>query len=516
MALNQPQLLAHHDGSDDPGGLFRRLGKLFKMIEDNRAWQITTGDADTTAILEELVDDADNLSDLDFLPSVERTIYNQRQARNGWNATLMAMAESLATEHINAVDTLYNTEATVVISFLKRLMKDAGDADDGDRSFILERPVLTIGAEVAHYDNTGDGHINVTHHNVLGNDDATEVSHPDTTNFNNIIFSQDSVMGRQFSYMRQETIDWVVTAKASTNKGTLTHYGEPNRTDRDNYKWPGGTGNGATIRVCDQTVDAAAAAVAIGKNMLANSDFEDFDDEANRPDEWEVDSGTLGTTINQDQTDEYQGDSCIEFIGTAAGSETPRIRQEFANSTDGTTGSMKASTKYCCQFWIKGKSAAPGTGDFEVRVKMGSGWEAAYQIDMTSAFPTAWTRVHFFFNMPSTVPTAGTSYAIYVGVAAGGDLANTEWVRVDYMGLCQATEFGNLYMASFNGLTDFAKDDRITRSTTNSSPHGGGTAGKFGFYFDQMWGLWEKKIVIEDEVSASGSQQQVDDTALIS
>ncbi len=513
MALNQPQLLSVHDSSDDPGGLFRRLGKLFKMIEDNRLWQITTAEVDTTAILEELVDAAASLSDLDFLPSIERDIYGQRQGRGGWTAALMSLAASLTLEHINALDTLYATDEVLVISFLKRLMKDAGDTNDGDRPFVLTRPVLVIGPEVRHYDITGDGAINMTHHNKLGNDDATEVAHPDSTNFPDVTYSQDSVMGRQFSYMREENIDFVITSKPSTAKGTWTKYGEPNRSDRENYKWPGGSGYGSTIPVCDQTVDAAAAAVARGKNVLTNSDFEDFDDEANRPDEWAVDSGTLGTTINQDQTDEYQGSSCIEFTGTAAGSETPRIIQQFNLST-ATKGNLKASTKYCCQFWIKGKSAAPGSGDFEVRIKIGSGWEAAYKNGLASGFPTAWTRVQFFFNTPATIPSNGTGYAIVVGVAAGGDLSNTEWVRVDYMAICEATEQGNLHMAAFNGIVDFVLDDRVTRVLTNTSPHGGGTDGKFGFYFDQMWGLWEKGIVLEDGASDPPNNQQPADSLI--
>lgn len=510
MALNQPQLLSVHDSSDDPGGLFRRLGKLFKQIEDNRLYQITTADADTTAILEELVDAAIPLSDLDLLPGVERAIYGNRQDRNGWTSALMSMASSLATEHINALDTLYVTDDDTVISFLKRLMKDAGDTNDGDRSFVLTRPVLAIGPEVRHYDITGDGPINITHHNKLGNDDATSVNHPDTVNFPDVVYTQDSVMGRQFSYMREEKIDFVITSKTSTTKGTWTKYGEPDRSDRENYKWPGGSGFGTTIPVCDRKVDAASAAVARGKNVLGNSDFEDFT--ANLPDKWEADEGVAGTDFRLDAANEYEGTNCLEFIGTAA-TIAPRVRQKFNDDTDGTIGALKKSTKYCCEFWLKGSTASVGVGNFEVRIKIGSGWEAAYKTDLTS-IPTVYTRYHFFFNTPATLPANGVAYAIFVGVAAGDDLDLSDSVFFDFLGIVEVTEQGNLHMAAFNGKTDFALDDRVTRALTNTSPHGGGSAGKFGFYFDQMWGLWEKSIVLEDETNPSGTQQTPADSLI--
>ena len=128
------------------------------------------------------------------------------------------------------------------------------------------------------------------------------------------------------------------------------------------------------------------------------------------------------------------------------------------------------------------------------------------------SLPTTYTRYHFFFNTPATLPANGVAYAIFVGLPAGDDLV-TGSVFFDFLGICEVTEQGNLHMASFNGIVDVALDDRVTRVLTNSSPHGGGADGKFGFYFDQMWGLWEKGTVLEDG-TVSGSTQQPADTLI--
>lgn len=460
----------------DPGGLFVRLGRIFKIIEVNRTWQITTAQTETDNVMSQFEDGT--IHDIDFIPGFERSMYNTRRGRDSLTALAVKTAKDAMLETLNAVDTLYQTDENTVLDYLVRLMDD--NATNPAGAATLDRPVVAVGAEDPHPDNIGDGHMAITPVNLDG---------------------------LQNPYVRAEDIDFVITSKNSTDKGTMQKRGFPIRSNRTDYKWPGGSGSGTAIKVVDQKTDAAAASVAPGNNVLGNSDFEDFT--ANLPDKWEADEGVAGTDFGLEATNEFEGTNCLRFIGTAA-SIAPRIRQKFNDNTDGTIGNLKADTKYCVHFWYRSLNASTqGTGNFEVRVKIGS-LSASFTKALADVWPTTYTQGTVFINTPATISATGVNFALFVGVATGGDMTLAEEIFIDFMCMTECVESGNLFMIAVNGLTDYALDDRITIPITNTGLVGGGSDAKFPFYLDLCYDLWGSGRIIHDAVVPN-----VEDTLIV-
>lgn len=459
----------------DPEGLFRRLGRILQIVKTNRLWQIVTAQTETDNVLElyeaqfDTAGDPIDVHDIDQIPDFERGMYNRRAGRNSMNTFVASTAKRAILEGLNAVDVLYQTDDETVLAYLIRLMNDNTTEPAGAAT--IDRPDVAVGAENPHGDNTGDGHVII-----------------DTVN-------KDGIPN---PYIRAEEIDFVIISKTDSDKGTLQKRGFPNRTDRNNYKWPGGSGSGTAIKVCDQKTDAGSAAVASGANLLTNSDFEDFT--ANLPDQWEADEGVAGTDFGAESSLQLEGTAALRLIGTAA-SIAPRIRQKFNDSADGTIANLKTGKKYAIHFWYRSlNAAAQGSGNFEVRVKIGSE-ETSFTKSLGDTWPTDYTVGTVFINTPATITATGVNLAIFVGLESGADLTLNEEIYIDFMCMVECVEQGNLFMAAVNGTTDFALEDRITIPITNSGVMGGGSDGEFSFYLDWIFDLWSRGLIIPDSAT---------------
>lgn len=440
------------------GGFWHRLGNIFQMIKSNRTWQIVEAQQDTDSVLEHFENDPNNIHDLDEIPNFERMVYNERQARNSWTQRIMDLARMATLETVNNADVLYATDDDVVLDYLIRLMNDTSPA------WTLERPIITVGPQDPHPDNAGDAQVVV---------DPTDID------------------GEDYPYIRAEEIDFVVTDDTNENGGTLTKYGWPNRTDRQNYKWPGGSGFGVQFPICTSKADGGSGVGAPGSTLLVNGDFEL--DTGSQFNNWPIMAGVWNTDIAKNSDGVF--DSFAEFIG--AGND-PRIKQRFITSA-GTLATLISRTKYIVGFWYKAGAAGPlGTGTFEVQVKIGAQTFTWSKAISDTDWPTDWTFGSLVVNAPLDIPTAeDDTFAVQIGCQSG-DAFGASVIQVAQVCMTAAVEDGNLHFAAFEGTTRAREDDRITVPVASDGVHGGGVKAQWGFYFDMAFGLWEKKIKLPD------------------
>lgn len=456
--MAQPQL----DGLTDPGGLFVRLGRLCKIIKENRDAQINDLLSQANNVLTQFENDPNGIHDLDYLPTFERDMYNTRQARNAFNGTIARIAARVILEHVNDTDILPFTDDNTVIEFLIRLMNDKTPTP-----YTFQRPDITVSDPEAHPDNVGDGTV------------AVDIKDEN---------------GEEYPYTRHEDIDFVLSD--DTGAGTMTKFGFPERPDSSNYKWPGGSGSGSQIPVCDPSQDATGGSGANGQNVLVNSDFEDST--ANDPDQWEAHNGAFGIEMLISAQAPF-GDALV-FAHSGGGDGL--AKQKFNDVANGTPGILATETWYAVMFWYRSTAGAGpiGSGDFEIRVKIGTNEFTWTKSLADNDWPTTFKFGFLFFKTPRDFGGAtGDNYSIYMGIASGGSLTASNFIAVGQMCLTRAIDANNIRMAAAQGSIPFALDDRFTVNIDNAGVHGGGSQGEFQFYMDLVYDMYGKGLKFPDD-----------------
>lgn len=231
------------------------------------------------------------------------------------------------------------------------------------------------------------------------------------------------------------------------------------------WNWPAGSGSTKSITAVDSSVDA-------GANVLTNSDFESFT--TNTPDNWSVVVGAAGTDIlAAGSSDAFDSTSnALEFTYNA-GTPLSSIVQTL-NNVSGSTGTLKPSTVYCINSYMKkGSSGLTGNGTVEISLVDGSNTQVTddagndCKITQVAAdLTTSYAAVKGSFVTPKVMPsTYKIRVRLSVAIADSG-----ESVFIDNLAITEGTELyvGGPVVALFTGATNPVKGDAYTVAITNT------------------------------------------------
>jgi len=212
------------------------------------------------------------------------------------------------------------------------------------------------------------------------------------------------------------------------------------------YDWRSeGSGKGPPI----QTANA--------ESLLSNGEFDLFT--SNVPDDWDVDSGTAGTHILKDDSNQFEGDAALQYVGDGAAANI-QVSQAIAD------GTLQPGKQYCIACWVQGEAGIAG-GLLEIEFE-GTGYTpgSGESIQLNAAALAAQTTYgieYAFVTMPWTLPD---DFKLIVKVS--GTLTNAKNVRVDRLVLSPVHWHGGVGCVVVAGDTPFLVGDRFTWDVSNS------------------------------------------------
>lgn len=444
-----------------PGGLFVRIGALCKLIKDVRVFQNTTIAARETVVADLYHQPATPVRHLKYLTEGPPTLFaKHKQSMDAITASLLAQIRKTIMEQVHAEDPLSEKTDEAALAKLVELIKLDLQS--------LERESVSTTLQTATANSLNRGNPKI----VFGVTD-----HEENTYSEGIL--------RNKEYVRAESIELECVSE-SAGSGSVTVNGEA-VAPHGSYLWPGGSGAGPSVTIADLAVDGSGEVAHPGNQIITNGDFEDFT--ANLPTGWTAGVGVAGTDFAKTAVSgEYHaGASGLKFIGTASAVAT-RIDQLFGAASS--SGIPKDRSYLMCGFWIKGSSAAPGTGDFVVQVEIsGSTLGGGQQgIPLAAGFPISWTFYSFLIinDAVSVLPTD----SVKVGLAFGSDLTAGQFVYVDSLAVVPCYYHAGNLIAAFPGTDDAKIGDRWTVTIANAR------AAEFQFYLDMAYDLLGRGVGI--------------------
>lgn len=435
--------------TNDPGGLFNRLGAIFKIIEENRTWQVTTAATRQNNVLDQYYDPGEPLNDLEMIPDFLAKMTRARSRRDALNAQLLEEAKRAVRLQMEAIQDLPSSSDRSVVERLIFQM-ETQSASIAEPTITPDGPTLIPGSP------TGDGTIIVS-----GKNEANETS----------------------AYLRNEDILLILTSLAG--EGTYQIQGKPVVSPRSSYLWPGGSGSGTQFPIVDPDVDGSGTP-GIGKQVLKNGNFESF--VASTPTAWQALAGSAGTHFDAETSDVYNGSSALKLIGQNA---RVMLEQRLYNATSGTPATLAASSQYLCAFRCKASHATLG-GDITMDVEVDGSSIGSVTISDTTA-PTSWTLKTFFAFSPSIIPSAAAAdFTVKLGNPSGEQIDSGKSILIDDVVIAKMVPHGGLWYAGVRGQTSFSEGDDWFYQIANNSE----ASAKFHFYLDMMYDLMSMGLVI--------------------
>jgi hypothetical protein len=442
-------------------GLFTRLGKLFQIAVQVKSAQGTLATEIQDALNEFDVGDNDHALALTGIKEAAQmsmaSVYSN--IRTVAHKTLIEMVhddDPLPSKHLRAA--------------LERLIKQMEDASASINASAY------AASDTAHSGNTGNGILVAT------------------TNANSL----NTANTRAESIVFKCTKDAQVTGTGG--REVFSVKGEMSRPDVRDYLWPGGSGTGASLTVVDPSVDATDN---LHKNLLTNSDFEDFT--TNTPDNWTIEVGTAGTHTAKNTTSTYiyKGDgsqsASLSIIGDA--SNLTKLTQSL-NTAGQTTGKLRPDTMYV-MFFRSYLDSGIAAGVLKASIKDSGGSTVGItnmkadtgSISLSAISAGAWNTHTVFFKTPEALPS-GTPYKMTLELTTA--LTNTKRVYIDQMCVFRAVQVGNgPYVGLIGGSTNFVKDDEIVLAVTKSS------TGTMQEYFDKFFGMYGMGLQLPENSAGS-------------
>lgn len=254
-------------------------------------------------------------------------------------------------------------------------------------------------------------------------------------------------------YVQPEDIRFSCSADAQVTgtggRETFTLRGERNISNVNNPNWPDGSGQGNSLRVTDPSEDAQKA---VGRNILTNSDFEDFTSDV--PDSWTIITGTAGVDIFEETgaSNNYRGSSSLRFLGDVGGT-LHNIEQNLPASV------IKPKTKYGIAYQVISDTGA-SAGRLRVSVKDSSNnviSQTGYTAAVASPATTFGTYEYTEFNTGEALADG-----LKIVVEATTAVPNTQNFYIDDLCMFEFTQFGGAhgwYVNIIAGSDNFVIDD---------------------------------------------------------
>ena len=422
---------------DGTGGIFTRLGKHMDAI--------VKAMSHATAMVETEPQDIDGAMNSASRYMIAPIIDNAEQmGRNVVQANMAIIRESMTNVLIEMVHADNPLSVKDVPHALDELITQMTANSES-----LNDSAISISLN-AKSGNTGNGTIVSSYVNIDGND-----SHP--------IRPEDIVA----TVVEDAQVTGTAGAEIWSVKG---EHAEPDW-HRD---FPSGSSTDKLVVGCSATLDAGTN---VGENRATNGDFEAFT--TNAPDQWEIVTGTAGTTVDDIATP-YRGTLALEITGN--GAELTELRQKFGDGVAGTAAKLDPLRHYCLSFACRDGGVTPVAGVLRVSLRDGSDAEvasSAITVDLTSVGST-YARQSVVIRMPAEVPDP-----LYIYIELTTALTNTRTVLIDDLTISEmhaATPSGP-WFSILSGPTDWVLDDRVTMAVSNDID------GDLARWMDQVFGM---------------------------
>lgn len=414
-------------------GLFTRLGKLLKIAGRVNTHQ-TNATSGLAAEIEDVVDEY-NSADLeytqDFLTK-DSILSWQKSAADVYTA-ISNIAKSTV---IGMVDDDTTLNQKTLLNALDELIDQMGTADD------IKGNVFTVSG-------TGDGGTIISSKGYF-------------------ITSNTNGEGKAFQNLHEDNTMVVCIKDAqvtgTAGRETFRLKGELAISDIRDPNFPGGNGQNNTISVSDPSYSQQSG---MGRNNLANSDFEDFAT-TDTPDNWTIVTGVAGTGILEEGTVVHRGSKSLQYLGDV-GATLLHISQSF-NTSGQTTVKLRPETRYCCSFWTR-RETAVASGVLRVSVKDGAAaildsGNAALSVTLSSDAADTWVHHSFTFSSPLDLPDAAAAH-----VELTTALTSTASVYIDGLQIFRMphlTNASSFHIAIVPGATDYIEDDEAKITVTKT------------------------------------------------
>lgn len=431
------------------GGLFTRLGKIGKFLNDLNSYRgSTTVGPDVDAIGGQYQSTRQDLVD---------QLYSQRDAYRAVHSSQTTALRTLATN-------------TIVAMF------------DDDSPLVDKTPRGAMTKLIAQLTGSGDS----VNHSVVS---VTVTAGSGNTGNCTVVASLVNGLGVTMEYPLAESSVLTITndadSGATSRQEPYSLKGVSAQSDKLSWDWPKGSAASLTGSVVDPGVDN-------GLNILTNSDWESIT--SNKPDNWDILVGSAGTSILDGTSSAYRGSHVLKFVGD--GAEFTSISQTF-NSSSGTLGSLLPKTVYALNCFVK-VSAVPAAGVLEISLVDGSnaiinnaaGAQNKVTLNLTGA-TTSYVPLNGFFQTPANVPD---TYKVRVRLST--PLESGKSVFVDDLALTRAGQLyaGGPFVAAFSASTDPITGDYWTVAVTN-------TYGAFQKFFERMFSMRDLGLQLPSSAS---------------
>lgn len=447
-------------------GLFTRLGHFFGALSDVIALQGGTATARVLSGASMATRGTTLETDAAYSPSVSPELDGHWTAISSWRsaqASIFSSFNSLAQkEFVRQVDldaSLASRDLTSALKELVRQMTANGTS--------VNASSVSLGAQ-------------------------TDVGTP--TGNVKIVTTSKAPSGLIWQTIYAETLRFTCTSDAQTGGATarnetLSVTGAP-AVDPTSYLWPGGSGCNVSVQVTDAQKNNSAG------NLLQNMAFETSSN-TNSFDNVIFRVGVAGTDYFANGSG-YTLTNALKLTGD--GSTLLAFYQPFGATlsttagSGGTTATLKPSTTYAVNFFVKAVSAAPLAGVLRVALVDGSnvvinddqGTANSFTVDLT-ATTTSYVAYNGVFRTPSVLPSSGQRLEFKTTTA----ITNTSSVVLDDVAMTAMTSLyaGGPSVAAFAASTNAIKGDQWTSAVTN-------TVGVFASWLERLFQLNSKGLIV--------------------
>lgn len=441
------------DLTGNPGGLFRRIGRVGKIAQIARVYQGTTLPTDILTLMAQY----DTLrTAVDGVPTADTT---SRKAVSQIMSTLATSAQTTLALMVKSDKP--NTDADVT-SQLTELINQMRTAVASVKKQTVTASSAAFSTPVA---NAGNGTLAITKTRGDGLDQENII--PETAY---AVCTSDSQSGG-----------------ATLGQEIFTYTGAIAQTDVWAEDFPIGDGGTLSLTAADATLNNS------GGNLLTNG-FETFT--SNAPDNWAVLVGVAGTDFQKSTAQFFNGVASLQYIG---GATLTSLAQTF-NLAGGTAGTLVPDTSYAVNFWAK-FDVVPAAGVLTVDLVDGTNTVinddngvANSQTFTLSTFSTSFVAKNLFFRTPRSLPAT-----IKIRVRISTALSGGSNLFMDNLAMAPASALyaGGPLAVIFSGQTTakFVAGDGFILTTTNDY---GGSANLSTFQqlFQRIFDMRSKGLLL--------------------
>jgi hypothetical protein len=459
------------------GGLFTRLGKLFGLAKTIRQHQqaiAPTSMTATSGVRAIYSAFASTTGTLPMATDLVAAIGSEDQLAAASGSALSSIRAAAHRTLIEMVDADVKLPEKTVDEALKELAVQMIGS-----SASIARTTYTVGSPSYSARNQGDAV-------VIVSTEATKVIR------DRVVFSSKLL---DFPAIRPETITLNCVADArmsgiSAGSETWEVLGERAYPNLDR-RWRSGSGAMMRITQTSASIDGGASP---GRNILRNSDFEEWDANGYLPDGWAVSTGTAGTHFAKISI-ARRGSLALMIAGD--GSTLAKIRQRL-NSVTGTIGRLRPDTLYCLAFSIRHDGTAPAAGVLKVAVQNSAGSDqgSMYKSVTLSALSSSYALQTLAVMSPVDLASD-----LYLAIELTTALSNGRNIYLDDLTISEMPRLarGGPGVAIIEGTIDSIRGDLATIAISLNE------SGEFNLELDRHFNLYESGLALPSAASTSAT-----------